>query len=70
MIISDVLKTLLSFNKPVILEVDREYEEWVDLLQPDGNAAYAKLLTDYAIANGAKGIMLTGLSPLYVSQYY
>lgn len=67
---TDVLKSLVGLNKSVILEADQSYSKWLDFLGPDNNAAAAKAIFDYATTNGARGVMLTGISPVYVSQYH
>lgn len=51
----------------VVLETQLTYFRWFNSMESDGNAAGAKAILDYATTNGAKGIMLSGISPLYVS---
>lgn len=58
---------MLALNRTTLLEVDIPYLKWRYLLKPDGNAAMAKAISDYTKASGANGVLLSGVSPIYVS---
>lgn len=67
--ILDVLKKLTSLNKTVYLLVYREYRyaDWQKILDSDGNATDAKIITDFAVNNNIKGVIMFAISPVAVS---
>ncbi|CAH1735946.1 unnamed protein product [Aphis gossypii] len=62
-----LLKSVTDLKKPVIVALEREkdYQDWISILHPDGNAPDALVLCDFALKHNVLGFVLRSIWPFY-----